>query len=478
MLISRGPFHGDCLSFARAVEKTIETGRLHYLHSHGFPFTAILGTGLHYFLNVFGFNDPVMTVNLFSVIFSSISVVFLFILTRRIINTPAAFFTAVLFSLSPVFLGNSLYGNTHMPAMALFLGALLCLTQFTETSKSIWIYAAGLLWGLAFAARAQDIAIVSPAFLICLWRPHWLTPGKTPGKSFYRHKMAALGLGTAAILFLYWPILQSRFLNQPPKAAQGFLQSELFHCLIFDWPSNAIYTMETFLLPNFAWLGIFLIAGGSVFVWKMSWRLALILSIWIMAPLLFFSMLSILTPRLFMILLPPCYLLSGICLMRLFQTDKLRWPAAVLFLLTALFPLWQVLPDFAARHQSDSLAEYARWVKTQTEPDAVIISTDYKQFLAYYGSRDVTGRMTQRFDQQQWRDFLNRISQLLAEDRPVYITNVGLYSYDFNFSKRFKNHFRLEYRGYKPLDDYHTGVLRQTTYLNDLYRVRLKKSSD
>ena len=129
------------------------------------------------------------------------------------------------------------------------------------------------------------------------------------------------------------------------------------------------------------------------------------------------------------------------------------------------------------RHQYALYPEFARWISTQTEPNAVIIVADERFFISHYGQRETLSRPVQIkniIEKKAMSLFKNQLDNLLENGRPVYITTPGLISYDkYNeFVYFFDQNYILEYRGSKNCEDWHRGVLNMGLFLFDLYRVK------
>jgi len=167
-LISKGPYHVDCLSLAMVSQHLADNFQLKHQFGSGYPLTVILGALFIAFTRLFQITDPVYSVNLMSVVLSSLSVGVFYVLVERLLNKRTAVFAAVAFSLSPIFLGISVYGKSHIPSLFFLLLSVYFLTRNGEdrTIKDFWLSA--VFMGFMGACRLQDMVLVAPAVTVYL----------------------------------------------------------------------------------------------------------------------------------------------------------------------------------------------------------------------------------------------------------------------------------------------------------------------
>ncbi len=126
-LISKGPYHIDSLNLVMQSQKTLQTHQLQPLFGFGYPLTVILGSLFIKISEIFTFHNPVLAINFMSIVFSSFCPPLLYIITKNLFNSRTAFFSTTLFSLSPIFLGISIYGKSHSPCLFFLLSAIIYL---------------------------------------------------------------------------------------------------------------------------------------------------------------------------------------------------------------------------------------------------------------------------------------------------------------------------------------------------------------
>ena len=142
-LISKGSFHVDCLNLAIQAEQTLETHSIHHLFGSGYPLTVILGAIFILISRIFSVRDPVIAVNLMSVVFSSLCVLANYSLVKKLLGKTAALFSSILLSLFPPFLVLSVYGKSHTPSLFFLLAGISSLLSFQTTGKKQHIRRSG-----------------------------------------------------------------------------------------------------------------------------------------------------------------------------------------------------------------------------------------------------------------------------------------------------------------------------------------------
>ena len=126
-LISKGPYHLDSLNLTLLAEKTLETGSLQSQFGPGYPLTVILAALFIFVSRIFSQNDPILAVNFMSVVFSSLCIPVFYAITDKLFGRLTAFLSAIMFSLSPIFLGVSVFGKSHTPSLFCLLVGLFYL---------------------------------------------------------------------------------------------------------------------------------------------------------------------------------------------------------------------------------------------------------------------------------------------------------------------------------------------------------------
>ncbi|HOY09140.1 MAG TPA: glycosyltransferase family 39 protein [Candidatus Omnitrophota bacterium] len=481
-VISRGPFNGDCLSLAIQAERTLQLLQPQYVFGTGYPLTVLLGALFLALTQLAGNADPVLAVNLMSVVISSITVPVHYLVVQKLLNRPAAIYSALLLSVFPVFLGISTYGMSHVPSLLFLHFGLLSLLQYKET-RAIRDIASSAFWlGCMGASRIQEFALMTAPVSILLGALASRTGGPRPDTKTACRRFSSdffflwLGSGVTALLFhlpLFILSAQNGYCSQLKRywAASttpnflGFLSPALgdsFQVIFFSMtPFGVIAALLGFLL-----------------LIKNKQRLsAAFLGAWFFWPLLFLGNLAMTTPRFILIAIIPLMICAGAFFSHLksFPNARFRLLTQFAFALIVVTMFVNIHPILRFRHRHALLPDFARFVGRRTEPAAKIICGDEFPFIIYYGRRDMLRRPNDPFfiTPADLKDFQARLDGLLQDGVPVYITSSGLLSYDpgQRFSKFMKTHYRLEYQGETLSEDWHQGATRLRIGVEKLYRV-------
>ncbi len=475
ILISKGPYHLDCLALAINAKQTLETHQLYYQFCTGYPLTVLIGS---FFIAatqwVIG-DDPVFAVNFMSVVLSSLSVAIFYLFIKNIINTRSAFFGALLFSLHPIFLSLSVYGNSHIVCVFFLLLSLYTLTNPHQKFRYFFF---SLFLGLMGAARLQDMILMLLPISI-----FWIAGHKNTPESFQR-KILSLTLCFISALLIaalfHIPYLthktSSSYLSQFNVFWRIGLTSNFlgFFSAYFKRSIDIISFSTT--LPNLliAWFGL-------VKMFNKKSSLALLSLLWLCVPLFFYGNLLTSVPRFFLISIVPLCLMFGYGIDCLLYNKKLlfQYTLAAISITMLLVPnITNVFPILYFRHSYDLLPSWAKYVKDHTQPQALIITGDDELFLNHYAQRKTLYRpkAMNHLDENEFNTFKKTLADKLADNIPVYITTTGLSTYNPNgiFSNYIHDHYRLEYRATKTIEDWHSGELLLDKVKESLFRVYQK----
>lgn len=474
-LISKGPYHIDCLTLSISAQNTLQNHQLYYQFGTGYPLTVLMGAFFIAVTKLFSVNDPVFAVNLMSVTISSLSVIVFYLLTKNILNSRSAFWGALFFSLHPIFLTLSVYGNSHIICI-FFL--LLSLNALTQTNNKFRYFFFSLFLGFMGAARLQDMVLMLlPLSFFCLsWHQKPLANLRRQILSLFVYLISAVIIAAA----FHAPYLLGKTSLQYRSQFQTF-----WHIGV---TTNFRGFFSAYLLRSINTIGLSTTLPGVLIAWyglikmfKENRPLAILAIAWIMVPLFFYGNLLTSVPRFLLICTVPICLSFGFGIDRLLSAHKtvlkfiLTLTMAIIILLsnvTHIFPLLYL------RHSFNLYQAWAEYIKNHTQPQALVISGDDAMFLNHYGGCRIFPRPVSmsHLDDNQFTVFKKNLSNQIANDVPVYITTIGLSSYDLDgdFSSYIKNHYRLEYRGEKIVEDWHGGELYFGEMKESLYRIYKK----
>ena len=477
-LISKGPFHIDCLNLAINAEKTLLTGRIHFLFGPGYPFTVLLGSAFVLLFRCFAVADPVIAVNFMSVFFSALCVPLTFHIAKTLFNKHAAWFSAIMLSVLPLFLALSVYGKSHIPSLFFLLAGIACLLHYLRHGKTRDLVLSSISIGLLGACRLQDmILMILPLSLLLVFSP-FPRPGPplTHGKKF----RDVLLFGLIALIF---PIVfHLPFLGQGVNTDYSQQFSRFYSAGVSEnvmgLISPALSVSLRQVLREMSPLGLLTALGGSLLLLAYHKRALLFLVLWALVPFAFYGNLVTATPRFFMISLIPLIMAQGYLFSLGWQSPqgRSREISVLIFCLILAALLRNILPILNFRHHHAPLMEFAQELSVQTEENAVIIAADEHLFISHYSGRKALVKPCTmvRHDPDELMAFKARIDQLLAQGVPVYITHTGLHNYDPHqeFSGMIKGAYALRLIGEFPSEDWHQGATRLNVGMEKLYQIR------
>ncbi len=482
-LISKGPYDVDCLDLALRAEETLSTHRLSYLHGAGYPLTVILGAIFVSVAKFFHTYNAVIAVNFMSVTFGSLCVLVQYQLTKKLLDETAAIFSSLMLSISPIFLGVSLYGTSQVPFLFFLLLGVSFLLTYLKTGLKRHLIASAISLGLMTATREQDMTLI-------FWAISYLI---FVGVETKKSAVIPLSKKKRLILFLiFWfitllvtlpfhiPLLMDKEIRAP------YLHEFYLEIKEGSW-GNFMGILSPKLPKAFGYLIESLTIGGFIFsllgfivLGKKKYKISVFLILWIIVPLFFYGNLyTNVSARYFLMILPP-FIIAQACILSQLVKSKhlLKFLTLVSFLIIFFILYSRFYSIFKFRHDHALLPEFAQWVAKNTEPHAKIITADERIFIEYYGHRSTVGRPTWLFitPPQEIEKFKGNIDEIIASNIPVYITASSLYAYDyhFHFSDFVKKNYRLDLVGKHGYEEWHAGVITPQIFYCSLYKITKK----
>ncbi|MBN1869718.1 MAG: glycosyltransferase family 39 protein [Candidatus Omnitrophica bacterium] len=441
----------------------------------GYPATVFLGAIFIFISRLFSQNDPVLAVNLMSVVMSSLCIPVFFAIAEKLFGRLTAALSSILFSLTPIFLGVSVFGKSHTPSLFFLLLSLYSLLTFFDTRAKRLLIAGGFFMGLMGAARLQDMVLmVIPFSFLCVLGTNSEDHSKTRNESLQRLSVFWV-TALAVTLIGHLP-----FLLQKDHALYA-------HNILKFWGQGITWNFRGMFSSSLAVSFVFLIralseAGsvmslvGLVFIGKKSPRILFFFLLWLCFPLFFYGNLHTTVPRFFTFILPPLIMAQGYLFAKSMSINSaFRITSTAIYCLILYLTFTSIFPLLYARHAYALLPDYAKWVSKTMGKDAWLITTDDRLFYEYYGNVNVLGRpLGLRFlEQKALSDFKKKVDALLDNNTAVYITSVGLFSYDPDkkFSSLMNENYRWEIVGTRPYEDWHRDILKQNIVPNQLFRI-------
>lgn len=427
-LLSAGPHHYDTLDYILRGKETLETGRLHYAHGVGYPFTVILSAISQIIFRYFSV-DEVKAVLIMGAIGASLAVIAFFLFVQMLFkNWEISFFSSIIFSFFPTFFSITTHGRLdHVFALFFVISSLYFLLKYIETRNTKLLAMSSVLFGLGIGTRFSEIWAALPYFFAYSFfhikvRKNELIISKN---AFTIDKLACLILPAATITsILYFPMFLtygiSRFIeviSNPYQAQWLGIYTPLLN-LSVGWIVNM-----------FTYLGIALLVIGTYFIIKERQRFVGLFSlVWVLTLTLYFGNLSTVSPRYLILPSLPLFFISGFSIYRI---NKLRKYLGYVILLILIFLMISpIYPILEFRHKHNLQKEFAAYLKNITEEDAIILAQDEVIFLRYYlkGNRTITS-FPITCNKTEMIEFFRKMNSWLKQNKSVYIIETG-FAYD------------------------------------------------
>ena len=474
LLVSKGPYSGDCLYLAIQAQKTLQTLQLQPLFGFGYPLTVILGATFIGIFKLFLIDDPVIAVNFMSVVFSSLSIPIFYLIVQKLFNARTAFFSATLFSVSPIFLGISVYGKSHAPSILFLLLTVEILLKYLKKNRLRYLFISSICMGFMGATRLQDMVLVMPSLCYLYYILSKDIP-KNKNKYLFLFVIVA---GIVTLIF-HLPFLFSENLSSFRHQFDRFWSSGVTHNFQGLVSASLSLTIKLFI-QNFSLFGLLVVFLGGGFLCKNNLKIFIFLFVWLTGPLVFYGNLSTTAPRFFAVALPPFFVFQGFLLDKLFNINfRFQIVSVIAYVTLFVITATSIMPILSFRHRNALLPEYAQWVAEKTEKNAQIITTDDRFFIQYYGKRKTLSRPLKsvNFTDEELSSFQKTLNDILKQNIPVYITYIGIYDYDpkKKFSTFLIENYHLKLIGKSLYEDWHQGELTKKVFFNPLVKIQKKQ---
>jgi len=478
-LISKGPYHPDCLKLALTAQEILNTGQIHYLQGSGLPLTAILGAFFVLVANYFKIHDPVLAVNLMSVLLGSLCIPVFFLLVEKFFDRTAAILSTILLITNPLLLALSTYGNSHIPSLLFLLLGLLLFKSYFSTYASVYFISGCLCFGFMGGARLQEfiVMVIPVAFLFFIKYPRRGEDNKTIiYKNWpYQHVCLFLTITFFIILIFYLPSLKLSDIVQSSPISFDTFKYQILESYLGPFSkglSISLYFLFIILSP----IGYLLSSAGLWYLFKRKPSLFVFFFLWFIIPFIFFGNLAYLSPRLLTLCVIPLIISLGYFFSLLINRNNLLSKVMYLIFITIIIlNLKSIVPLLSFRHKNAFITDYYQWIATKTEPSATIIDRDHSLFVMHYSQRiPLTPPVTlYSVESYELKQFKQKLDNLIDQGFPVYTTDSGVNGYDpkFKIADFFLQNYDFEYVGEKIIEEWYYGSLHAKFTSLDLFKV-------
>ncbi|MCD4780741.1 MAG: glycosyltransferase family 39 protein [Candidatus Omnitrophica bacterium] len=481
-LISKGPYHVDCLSSTLYAKQLIETGQFTCSFGFGYPLYIIIDAVSIFLGNLIGINDPFTITNFTSVVFGSLCVLMLYHVTLKLFDFLTAILSALFLTLSPISVAVSVHAFNHTPTLFFLLTAFWAIIRYKETRNNISLLTVFLSLCAMGATRFHDLILLSftLTFLFFVSFPNIKEPTMLE-KSGWKKKTVLFFLFCSGIISIVFIFHLPCFWNKLANYSSSFNS-------FVDWGiksnfkgiiSSSQLIGLVFFEKDSSILGLILFLIGLILLFKHDRKCLGLLLLWLIIPFLFYGNIYTITPRYLSLLIPAIIWGKSYALAYYLRKNTVMKLAFICILvITIALPFSYLYPKLLARHKHALLPDYARWVGEETEPNAYLITSDDSLFFSHYASINILNRPmnTWVLRDEDLAELKKNIDQFLEQGIPVYITDMGLYAY--NPKKKMSNlilkNYNITLIGSRQYESWHTRLLRQKILETRLYRIQPK----
>lgn len=455
LLLSKGPFHFDTVDLLMEMRDKALTS-----HGATFVLPSSIVIVLAYIKDILAPRiSDLKLLLVFTVFVSSLSIVTIFQVFKKIFGTIFSFTFALLISFFPLYFSITTYGRIDYAFVFLLLP---CVIYYCIKQK--WIPCA-LYTGLAISCRPEIIFLL-PAFLVYITFS-WFEYKKCALKNrilgiirdFLVIALISTGLWLTLSLvlgrekwfqFMVLKIILPQFSPNKPVDMLVVLGRFNFNNIL----DGLKLVFQLMSLPL-----ILSVAGLIKQLWQKKYKEAVLFLIPFI--ILFLLVVNLETYESRYLVVPVFFLIYFSCagIIAVFKKPRI---ATLFTALCAVLMFSTIMPVVYARHMEAYQVDFAKFTEKVTEPDSVIITQDEWIFLKYYTSKEFLIPPS-GCDIQEWNRFFDKINAILDSGRLVYLTSTGL-SYDrcLIFRNYIESNFYVKPIGSSMVENWHRDINRHT----------------
>lgn len=453
-----GLFHHDEISLAKAVEGSLEKRQL--LGAVNGRFGSVLLNILFYapYTWVTGHNSEKILV-LTAILSGALLMVVIYGLVRDWCEDRAsAFFSSTFIAFNFLFLTTSTTGKEHTHQI-LFVSLAFWLFHKGARKPSLTLKILGLA-SFAFAMTVHESTIplipIFIAFLVLLNRS-----GNGDFKTQFRDLIILFAL-LAFPFVLYLGGILRHTLTVKSTGTVSFLG-------LFS-PVLPMAFRDLLTVTGFAMAGLALIGIAA----NMKKKKIVIPALFWILMIFYYGNNSGYAPRHLILILLPISILGGMGAGYLVGKVKglpLKAASGLLLIVAVCgYGIYKSYPIINFRKDYCGPKKMAEFVKSNTEPDATVITMDEFVYIDYYASRDVITHPVAEYTSN--REFVERVHTMALSGRKFYI-NTTAFSYDYqgHFEKLMVEKFQFLFVGEVVDELYKRPELGFKLFNNKLFRI-------
>src|SRR3989338_8725219 len=459
LFLNAGLFHHDSVQLAMAVENTLKDKTIHPIGGgrYGLVFVDF---AIFYFLNVlFNSYSAEFAVNFSSALFGALSIPLFYLIANALLkNRFIAFSSAMLYSVTPIFLSVSTFANSHSLSVFLVLLSFHFLIQSIKSNEKLSAAYSGIFIGASFLVRESNLLLLPAAFYLIFscsknLNGNFLSNEKRKIMLYYA---APIVIGALTLLLLINPILEQQVKRN-------------FGTFVFNQITYSISGLQFTL----TWLGAILLFVGTYELYKKDRKLLALLALWFIPLFLFYTFASVVDHRFFAGLIIPLIILIA-CSFN-FINNFYKNAGYIASILIFFLMLSSIYPLLKARHEASSMKELSKLISGTLEPNpAIMLYGDNQAFPKYYGNF-TTIPCEPDLNMENSKEFVGAVYSHLLSDVPVYMStecfSIGNLEEKQHFYNLMLYNFKFEYEFEYFFDNYHKGTVRQDLMKNYLLKM-------
>jgi len=464
-----GLFETDSLGAASAIEETFKTGTLHGIFNGRYG-TVIVNmiTYIPYHL-ITGIESAEKSLILTEILFASLATVVLFLFVQKLFDDKSiSLVAAVLFSVSPIFLSVTTYGNSIGTEIFFILASFYLLACFHKKNSQFYLILSSI--SIVFSVMVRESAMI----FVPLYFLFYINPIIKYDRHFLSLNREVLKIrNLTSVLFPFLLIF-------------GIYSYYVFYNILSktmfakDDGSGSIAVFMGFLSPvlnistndlyfDLSLLGIIFVIGGLlIFIDSFENKFSFIFLLLWSGTFFYYGNISTYSPYYLAIVSVPLFIFIAIFTSSLYKTNKLFGIIPSLILIFILFSQIQPILDY--RHNFSGEKEYALWVEKEVPPNSRVIAANDNGFFNYYTKLGVLSHPIG--DSEKTKTWVKETNSLLKNGTNIYIVTSG-FSYDpgLIFKNVLYQNFSIEYVGSHITEDYHKATIKDNRYRSSIWKV-------
>ena len=433
-----GLLHTDSAIAVEEAERTVLTGRLHYLQGIlGYPGFAVVNSLIFWAYHTLTGASSAEGVLIFSsAFFGSLGVALTYLLTLRLTGSRmAGVFAAVILCFLPLHLSLSTYVKDQVLGTCVLLILSLTAIEAGKSGKLRLTIATGCLLGYAMAIRQQEILFLPIVFLFYYLDKPLFEAKKVKGRLKFSLKASpysvlydgAVVVFCAAAVFVLFFV--PKMIEQPDfDLWKSLRQSSGESAAGFGLITPQLSVSLRWVTQMISGLGWLLLLSALYVNFTRNRRVWFALVAWTVLYFMFYGNLMGASPYFFFNAFPPAAMLMGWGL----EYAYVKWGKISLIVpaLLVILMLSSILPVLEYRKAHCGPCEFAKRMGATTSRNSVVIGMDETRHYEYYARVDRAIGHPNALQADEMGKHLEYLRGEMRNGTGVYITTAGL-SYDF-----------------------------------------------